>query len=168
MSCYTLTLCSSPQVFVFRSLLEAIVERRCHLVAPPATPLNAPLSLAFPHSVEHVIRIALHDFQSTFGGISKELWETKAKALLEQDVNSWRTNSEHVHIRHACVLVHPRDPALSDNTHTQVCSRRVSIKLAESSADRMATSVRRICSRWLFGRGRSVVIYAASFLGSCS
>ncbi|KAI4528429.1 hypothetical protein K525DRAFT_184177 [Schizophyllum commune Loenen D] len=111
---------SNPQAFVFRSLLEAIVDRRCHLVAPPATPLNAPLSLAFPHSVAHVIQIALHDFHSMFGGISNDLWEAKAKALLEQDINSWRTDVEHVRIRHACVLVKPRDSALSDSTHTQI------------------------------------------------
>uniref|UniRef100_D8PN92 Expressed protein n=2 Tax=Schizophyllum commune (strain H4-8 / FGSC 9210) TaxID=578458 RepID=D8PN92_SCHCM len=111
---------SNPQACVFRLLLEAIVDRRCHFVAPPATPLNAPLGLAFPHSAEHVIQIALQDFRSTFVGISKEHWETKAKALLVQDVNSWRTDSEHVRIRHACVLVHPRDPALSDNAHTKI------------------------------------------------
>ncbi|KAL1720641.1 hypothetical protein EV715DRAFT_196415 [Schizophyllum commune] len=111
---------SNPQAFVFRSLLQAIVDRRCHLVAPPATPLNAPLSLVFPHSVEHVIQIALQDCRSTFGGISKDVWEAKAKAFLVQDVDSWRTDSKHVRIRHACVLVNPRDPALSDKTHTKI------------------------------------------------
>ncbi|KAI5829433.1 hypothetical protein K523DRAFT_372930 [Schizophyllum commune Tattone D] len=112
---------ADPKAFEFRFLFMAIMERRCHLAVPrSAAKSSSSLSRLIPHTVEGLIHLALDEFRSHFDGIPEELWESKAKALLVQDLDTWRMNPEHVVIRHCCVLVHPRDPALSDDIETKI------------------------------------------------
>ncbi|KAI4528430.1 hypothetical protein K525DRAFT_184085 [Schizophyllum commune Loenen D] len=112
---------ADPKAFEFRFLFMAIMERRCHLAVPPSAAKSSPfLSRVIPHTVEGLIHLALDEFRSHFDGIPQELWESKAKALLVQDLDTWRMDPEHVMIRHCCVLVHPRDPVLSDDIETKI------------------------------------------------
>ena len=98
----------------------AIIERRCHLEAPISSKANAPSSIMSSQTAEGLIRLALDEFWSHFDDIPKELWESRAKALLIQHIDTWRTESEHMLTRNCSVLVHPRDPALSDDIEAKV------------------------------------------------
>ncbi|KAI5898614.1 uncharacterized protein SCHCODRAFT_02744825 [Schizophyllum commune H4-8] len=111
---------ANPRAFEFRFLLMSIITRRCHLAVPPSSKTNAPQRFIGPQTAEDLIQLALDEFRSHFDDIPRELWESRAKALLVQDIDTWRMDPEHVLIRHCCVLVHPRDPALSDDIETKI------------------------------------------------
>ena len=117
----SLTEGSDPKAFEFRFLFMAIMEGRCHLAVPPsATKSSCSSSRVIPHTVEGLVQLALDEFRLHFDGIPQELWESKAKALIVQDLDTWRMDPKYVMIRHCCVLVHPRDPVLSDDIETKV------------------------------------------------